>query len=277
MPELPEAETIARDLHERLRGLVVERVTLTRRELLFGDRRPLNTTLGGRRIARISRRAKRVVFTFDPKCTFIVRLGMTGRLTVCAPEEPRDRHVHLRMRFVDSPLELRFRDVRRFGDLWCLTGKEKPGGKELGKLGPEPLELKLRGFRALLHRQRAIKALLLDQGIIAGLGNIYCDEALFAARIHPLTPAGQVDEEQAKRLLRAIKTTLRKSISCGGTTFLDYRTPTGETGKFIEHLRVYQRQGEPCKTCKQPLIRIQVAGRSTFVCPQCQPAPSGIG
>ncbi|HNQ24899.1 MAG TPA: bifunctional DNA-formamidopyrimidine glycosylase/DNA-(apurinic or apyrimidinic site) lyase [Phycisphaerae bacterium] len=270
MPELPEAETIARILHTQLAGKTVARVALRRRELLHGDRRPLNRTLTGRRVVSVTRRAKRVVFTFDPACTFIVRLGMTGRLLVSPPAASVDRHVHLRMWFRETDEELRFRDVRRFGDLWCITRPEHADDPALGRLGPEPLELAPPTFAALLKRQRPIKSLLLDQSIIAGLGNIYCDEALHAAGIHPRTPARLLDAPAAARLLRAIKSVLRRSIRYGGTTFLDYRTPTGDTGAFYARLRVYQRRDQPCHKCGTPIERIRLVGRSTFFCPRCQ-------
>ena len=296
MPELPEAETTARMVRAALVARTVTAVRLRRRELLHGDRRPLSTTLGGCQLVDVTRRAKRVVLHFEPARLLVVRLGMTGRLLVCPPAEPRDRHVHLRMGFAGLDRELRFRDVRRFGDLWCLTERaglaeldetsgspagdasprhrstspSLPGHPLLG-LGPEPLELTLAGFVPLLQRARPLKSLLLDQSIIAGLGNIYVDESLHAAGLHPLTPGCEVDRPQAQRLLRAIQRILRRAINHGGTTFMDYRAPNGEAGTFLRRLHVYQRAGQPCHGCGTTLTLIRVLGRATVFCPRCQP------
>ena len=135
------------------------------------------------------------------------------------------------------------------------------------------MELTPARFVRLLSRSRQIKALLLDQRAIAGLGNIYCDESLHAAGIHPLTKANALDRPRAYRLLRAIKTTLRKAIRHKGTSFMDYRRADGTPGSFLRYLRVYQQTGEPCHNCGTPIERLAAAGRSTFICPCCQPAP----
>ena len=132
------------------------------------------------------------------------------------------------------------------------------------------MELRIKDFKHILARRRQIKALLLDQRMIAGLGNIYCDESLHAANIHPLTAARDLGHEEALRLLRAIKATLRKAIRHKGTTMMDYRTADGEAGAFRRFLRVYHREGEPCKRCGAPIERLMVAGRSSFICPRCQ-------
>jgi len=152
-----------------------------------------------------------------------------------------------------------------------LAGREPTKGRQLGRLGPEPLELKLAAFRQVLARKRQIKALLLDQTAIAGLGNIYCDEALHAAAVHPLTRADTLDARQARRLLAGIQSTLNRAIRFNGTTLLDYRQPDGREGDFRRHHQVYGRAGGPCRGCKTPIVRELIAGRSTFFCPMCQP------
>ena len=270
MPELPEAQTIAVELHRRLAGQTLGRVTLTRKDIVHGDPRPLGRVLRGRRVIQVYRHAKRVILRLQPEAELIFRLGMSGRLTIVSRPEPIEPHTHLRIAFGSGERELRFCDPRRFGGVWCLAGSARHVGKRLGPLGVEPLETKAQAFRKLLQRQRKIKALLMDQGVIAGLGNIYCDEALHAAGVHPLTPAGILDSQQAGRLLRAIKSTLRKAIKHNGSTLMDYRTAEGASGSFQNQHRVYNKKGKPCRRCGVKIIRMIVAGRSSFVCPQCQ-------
>ncbi len=299
MPELPEAETIARQLQRQLAGRAFGRVRLTRKDIVHGDPTPLGTLLGGRGIRRVRRRAKRVILELVGGVDLVFRLGMTGRMVVCADGEPVEKHTHLRIGIDASsrgnlnssgrlqqppPLprgdqggssncskELRFIDPRRFGGVWCLTGGRKSIGKPLGEVGLEPLEMKPAAFRAAMNRRRQIKALLMDQTVIAGLGNIYCDESLHAAGIHPLTRADALDPKRANRLWRAIRATLRKAIRFNGSTLMDYRDADGREGSFQKLHRVYQRHGQPCRTCRTPIRRILAAGRSTFFCPRCQP------
>lgn len=271
MPELPEAETIAVELHRRLAGQTLGRVTLTRKDIVHGDPRPLDRLLRGRRVTRVYRRAKRVILRLQPEAELIFRLGMSGRLTIVSRREPVEPHTHLRIAIASGARELRFCDPRRFGGVWCLAGSARHVGKRLGPLGVEPLETKARTFWKILQRRRKIKALLMDQGVIAGLGNIYCDEALHAAGVHPLTPAGNLDSQQAGRLLRAIKSTLRKAIKYNGSTVSDYRRVDGERGSFQDFHRVYGREGEECLNCGSTILRIQAAGRSSHLCPICQP------
>jgi len=188
-------------------------------------------------------------------------------------DAPLATHTHLRLTFRGVAQELRFRDPRRFGGVWFL----EPGrrvletGRRLGSLGFEPLNATRRLFRASLTRHRHIKALLLDQTIIAGLGNIYCDEALHRAGLHPRTPASSLDTEQADTLLRSIKFVLRSAIRHKGSTLMDYRTTNGQPGTFQTHHRVYNREGQPCRACGTPIERTIVAGRSTYYCSACQP------
>jgi formamidopyrimidine-DNA glycosylase len=273
MPELPEVETIARELNAELAGCRFGKVYLGRRDIVHGDPRPLGKLLSGKKVHRVWRRAKRVVVDLNPPAQLVFHLGMSGRLEIWDQGEAIAKHTHLRIVIPQTKLELRFRDSRRFGGIWCLTGSKKYVGRRLSELGPEPLDLNLVGFVRLLNRSRQTKALLLDQRAIAGLGNIYCDESLHAAGIHPLTKADSLDRPRAHRLLRAIKTTLRKAIRHKGTTFLNYRRADGKPGSFLAHLRVYQRAGKPCHGCGTPIERLIAAGRSTFICPCCQPAP----
>jgi formamidopyrimidine-DNA glycosylase len=270
MPELPEAETIARELHRRLRGLTLGRVVVARTDVVHGDPRPLSRLLPRRRVRRVHRRAKRVILDLAPTAQVVFHLGMSGRLTITDRNEPVESHTHLCIAVAGQPIELRFRDPRRFGGVWCFAGGDDHVGKTLGALGVEPLEATPASFCNLLSRRRQIKALLLDQRVIAGMGNIYCDESLHAAGIHPFTRADLLDVDDSARLLRAIKSTLRSAIRSNGTTLMDYRRADGSEGSFRKRHRVYGRTGEPCRTCKTPITRILAAGRSTHLCETCQ-------
>lgn len=271
MPELPEAETIARQLGLRLTGRKLGKVRHVRRDMVHGDPRPLSKVVTGRRVVAVRRRAKRVILDLAGGVELIFRLGMSGSMTIGRSRDPVEAHTHLRVEVRGTDTELRFRDPRRFGGIWCLAGGTRHVGKKLGPVGPEPLETTAPQFRRLLQRHRQIKALLMDQAVIAGLGNIYCDESLHGAAIHPLTPADELDAKGAGRLLRAIKTTLNRAIRANGSTLMNYRTAEGERGSFQDQHRVYQREGEHCRRCGTSIERIIAAGRSTFFCPRCQP------
>jgi formamidopyrimidine-DNA glycosylase len=275
MPELPEAETIARELDAALAGEPLGRVVVRRQDMVHGDPRPLARSLRNRRVVRVSRRAKRVVLELEPKAELVFRLGMSGRVTVCSSDAPLERHTHLRIAFgnrTDAKMrEIRFCDPRRFGGVWCLAGGAAWVGKSLGDVGPEPLPMRPAQFRAILDRRRQLKALLMDQQMIAGLGNIYCDESLHAAGLHPLRLSHTLDAAESGLLLRSIKSTLRRAIKSNGSTLSDYFRTNGESGSFQARHRVYGREGEPCKGCGAGVLRIVAAGRSTFFCPVCQP------
>jgi formamidopyrimidine-DNA glycosylase len=165
-------------------------------------------------------------------------------------------------------MELRFRDPRRFGGVWYF-----PNGRvnrDLKPLGPDALGIRVPILREITQRSRQIKAVLMDQQVISGLGNIYCDEALFAARIHPLTPASRITEDRVKALACSIRKVLKSSIESGGSTLNDYRQPDGREGTFQRIHKVYDRKGLPCERCGSKIVRIVAAGRSTHFCPKCQ-------
>lgn len=275
MPELPEAQTIADQLQGQLAGRAIGTVRLERRDIVrtsFGD---IEEAVAGRRVVRVYRRAKRVVLQLDSEGLIVFGLGMTGRLTVVGVGAVAEKHTHLRIGFPEIASELHFRDPRRFGGIWLHACKGAEGKRVFeqdvfGNLGVEPLSCTAAEFRALLSRRRQIKALLMDQSVIAGLGNIYCDESLHAAGIHPLAIASRLSDETCSRLLRAIKEILRKAIRCNGSTLLDYRGADGSKGGFQLLHRIYGREGEPCKGCGTKIKRIQAAGRSTHFCPKCQ-------
>jgi len=266
MPELPEVQTVVDTLASRIVGCTIQSVDLARTDILTPQDCDLCAHLTGRRVESVTRRAKRIVITLDDGNRFYVHLGMSGRLTVELSDAPRPKHTHCVIRFESS--ELHFADPRRFGGIWWL-GKDASNEEELG---PEPLTLGARALAARLSRTtRAIKNVLLDQTVIAGLGNIYADEALFESRIHPLRRADRLTNDEVTQLNRAIKRVLRRALKHKGSTLRDYRDANGESGTFQKLHRVYDREGQPCWRCKGPIKRIVLGGRSTHFCPRCQP------
>lgn len=269
MPELPEVETVVRTLSPHLLDQQLRAVRLNRPDIVTPVDTDLPALLTGRVVARLSRRGKKIIFRLDNGDCFYIHLGMSGRLTVEPREAPLASHTHLIVAV--GELELRFRDPRRFGGVWWCGGQIAPDAN----MGPEPFDLRAAQLHAKLARsKRAIKSLLLDQTVIAGLGNIYVDEALFRAQIHPQRPACDVTKTDAQRLNRAIKATLRRAIQHRGSTLRDYRDANGTAGGFQLLHFVYQRYQQPCRKCKELIGRTVVGGRTTHFCPACQPAPT---
>lgn len=271
MPELPEVETIVRDLDGLVRGRTIREVTVPRPDLIEGEE-PARFTEGlqGRRIKRVTRRAKNIVFRLDGDERLVVNLGMTGRMLVGAPGEPSPAHLGVRF-LLDNGREMFYHDVRRFGRLWRMSGQAWTEW-EAG-LGVEPLapEFTPELLFDLTRRSRvAIKSWLMDQRRIVGIGNIYASEGLFRAGTDPRRPAHTLSRGEAARLHDAIRQVLSEAIDYRGTTLLDYRDARGERGGFRDWLRVYGRAGLPCPTCNREIQRIVQGGRSTFFCDNCQ-------
>lgn len=267
LPELPEVQTVVNSLRPKLLGRQIMRVQLNRQDILTPAGIDLPALLASRTVLEIARRGKRIVFTLDDGNRFYVHLGMSGRLGLHKSEDSPAPHTHLTIAFKGLDNELRFIDPRRFGGVWWL-GEDLPPE---GNMGPEPMRTRPEQLaRRLSCTTRAIKNALLDQTVIAGLGNIYVDESLFAARIHPLSPANQLTIDQISRLNRAIKATLRRALRHRGSTLRDYRDADGTPGGFQKLHRVYGREAEPCPTCRTPISRIVLGGRSTHFCPGCQ-------
>lgn len=266
MPELPEVETIARMLAPRLMNRKIRRVEILSPEIVAGDARAVGARLRGRPIRQISRRGKYLLMRLDGY-VLTLHLGMTGRLRWGG-----SLGAHTRAVLVFDRGRLLFDDPRKFGRLEVSEG---PSPRVL-KLGPEALEISARELASRLRGRRApIKTLLMDQRILAGVGNIYSDEALFRAGIHPLTPAGSLWPEQIRRLHRAIRRVLREAVAAGGSSVSDYVNADDEPGWFqLEH-RVYRRTGLPCLRCGTPISRIVIAQRGSHFCPRCQPLPPG--
>ena len=266
MPELPEVQTIVNTLRPRVVGRTIASVSLHRQDIVTPPETDLSRYLTGHAISGVERRGKRIVFELDNGHRFYIHLGMTGRLSVQPASEPLLRHTHLVLELGSSG-ELRFTDPRRFGGVWWL-GDCADGDSDMG---PEPLNLRPQQLLGRLRKTtRAIKNALLDQRVLAGLGNIYIDESLFDAGIHPLSRACELSPDQVRRLNRAIKSTLRRALRHRGSTLRDYRDADGEAGGFQKLHRVYDREGQPCRRCRTPIARIVLGGRSTHFCPKCQ-------
>lgn len=275
MPELPEIETIARILHAQVTGKTIERArVLWPRVIATPSVDQFEREIAGRRILGVMRRGKFLWLRLDPPGHLLVHLRMTGRMLTCGPPDPMagdDPYNHVVLE-LDSGAPLRFRDVRRFGRMYLVADE----AQVLGGLGLEPLSPEFTAEQLgviLSSRRRQLKPLLLDQRVIAGLGNIYVDESLWEARIHPLRRASCLGADEVARLHAAIGTVLGRAIVNMGTTLRDYRTPEGREGSNGEFLAVYGRKGLPCGRCGQPIVRIVVGQRGTHLCPTCQGAP----
>lgn len=269
MPELPEVETIVRQLAAALPGATIRSVEVVRPDLIDGESaETFARGLEGRRVESVSRRAKNIVIDTGGEY-LLVNLGMTGRLFVSSPASAAT-HPGVRLALADGR-ELLYHDVRRFGRLWRMSPGEWRDWE--GKLGVEPLtdDFTAKWLYDATRRSRvAVKVWLMDQQRVVGVGNIYASEALFRARVDPRRPADELTRPQATRLREAVREVLQESIDFRGTTLLDYRDASGEPGGFVQRLRVYDRAGEPCLVCHRPLRRLVQGGRSTFFCPHCQ-------
>ncbi|MBA2634101.1 MAG: bifunctional DNA-formamidopyrimidine glycosylase/DNA-(apurinic or apyrimidinic site) lyase [Chloroflexi bacterium] len=298
MPELPEVETIARDVQRLVAGATIFQATVHWPRTIRHPQPPerFAAEIAGATIRRASRRAKTVLFHLEDGRVMTVALRMTGALIVVAPGTPDDPYARVVFRLADGR-ELRYRDVRKFGriGLWPGGGLRSVGagrgarsrrvaegrgryriGEVFSGHGPEPLQ---RGFSArrlaerLGRRSAKLKTLLLDQSFIAGVGNIYADEALWRARLHPLRAADTLDEAEVRRLHRAVRQVLREGIANRGASFSDYVGVDGEPGANAERLAVYRRTDRPCFRCGRRIERIVVGQRSTHFCPRCQREP----
>ena len=274
MPELPEVETIRSRLAPGVSGRTFERVEildarLTRPELP----EVVAAELLGERVADVRRRGKYLIFAFESGRHLLVHLRMTGSFQHPAADGP-DPH-RRSVVTLDDGSDVAYRDIRRFGT-WLVLEPGELDGYLAARIGGEPLDdaFTTAGLaRAFDGRRAPVKAALLDQKAIAGVGNIYADEALWRAKIHPLTPAGDLDGRAVGRLRRAVVEALELGIARQGATLRDYRGPAGENGSMQLEFRVYGREDEPCERCGTPISKIRAAGRGTWFCPTCQPDP----
>lgn len=291
MPELPEVEITRR----RIADVMVERTICSVRttaDSYFFLTRPatLRRRLRGRRVAALRRRGKYLVAELDDGARLLLHLGMTGQLFSAGVSSARllvatargaltpeqqlqpfrpDAHTHLQLAFLDGGADVLFRDVRKFGKVQLLG--EREACERLDRLGPDALGVDGRYLhRAARGRRVAIKTLLLDQAVLAGVGNIYADEALFAAGIHPSNAAGSLSPRRCDRLVQALHTVLARAIETGGSSVSDYIAPDGRDGSYQDERHVYARAGLPCHVCGRPVERRAVGQRSTCFCPRCQ-------
>jgi formamidopyrimidine-DNA glycosylase len=273
LPELPEVETVVADLRPHLVGATVVDCDL-RFPAIVRHPEPWLFQAGvtGRRIEALTRRGKYILGHLDSGELLVVHLGMTGQLLYASPEEPFQDHTHAVLK-LDRGLELRYRDVRRFGRLLFGTEQELIAERKLPKLGPEPIDESFTAadlYRRLEGRRAPLKALLLDQAVVAGVGNIYADESCFRARVRPDRPAGTLSRPAVRRLHAALRDSLNLGIANRGTSVDDYVDAWGRKGRQQEELLVYGRGGLPCPSCGRPLALVRLAGRSTVFCRRCQ-------
>lgn len=282
MPELPEVETVVRSLDKYITGRTIKGVRILE-ERIIGYPENIDTFVEGCRgktISAVSRRGKYIIISLAPvkghdpaeMKELVIHLRMTGQLLYQPSDVEELPHTCVILK-LDNGFDLRFINIRKFGRMYLIDegDREKVGG--LAKLGIEPLsgDFTLDYFKQRLTGRKArIKALLLDQSLLAGMGNIYVDEALFKAGINPKTRASQLTPEEISRLYNSIKEVLSEGIRYRGTTRRDYVDAEGRAGEYQDHLRVYSREGEKCTECQTPIERIKVAGRSSFYCPRCQ-------
>ena len=273
MPELPEVETVRRRIAPLVEGATIASAEIVDPRLT----RPVSPSLVadalvGERIAAVERRGKYLLWRLASGRTLVVHLRMTGSLLhFPAGDLPADAYRRATLA-LDTGAAVGYRDVRRFGT-WELLDDGHLRPYLASRLGPEPLApsfTSARLARIVAGRQAPIKAVLLDQRRLAGIGNIYADEALWRARVHPLRPAGELAVDEVARLHRALRAVLRKGIERQGSTLRDYVTPDGDGGAMQHEFHVYGRVGEPCDRCGRPIERIVVAGRGTWFCPYCQ-------
>jgi len=287
MPELPEVETVARGLRQAILGRRILSVTLGKTDFI-DDPVALEQHLPGRRIEAIERYGKFMLLRLSAaagtngnhgdeaakQASLLVHLGMTGQMAPVPAEKPPEKHTHVCM-LLDDGRELRYTDPRRFGRIAYLT--KAPLEQELTRFGADPIEVSKEEFVKRIRGRRArIKALLLDQGVLRGVGNIYADESLWRAKIHPAQLGARLTRKQAETLWRAMQETLRKAIVMRGSSISDFLDAEGAPGEYQRRHRAYGREGKACQRCKSAIRRGITAGRSSYFCPRCQPTPRGF-
>jgi formamidopyrimidine-DNA glycosylase len=287
MPELPEVETVTRGLRQAVLGRRILSVTLGKTDFI-DDPVALEQNLPGRRIEAVERYGKFMLLRLSAEAaangnagedrakqaSLLVHLGMTGQMAPSPAERPPEKHTHVCM-LLDDGRELRYTDARRFGRIAYLT--EAPLAVEMTRFGADPLEVSKEEFvKSIRGRRARIKALLLDQGVLRGIGNIYADESLWKAKIHPAQLGAKLKGKQAETLWRALQEILRKAIAMRGSSISDFLDAQGEPGEYQRRHRAYGREGKGCHRCKTTMRRGIVAGRSSYFCPKCQLPPRGF-
>lgn len=287
MPELPEVETVARGLRQTILGRRILSVTLGKTDFI-DDPSALEEHLPGRQIEAVERYGKFMLLRLSAvsgetraatngdavPASLLVHLGMTGQIAPAPAAQPLEKHTHVCL-LLDDGRELRYTDARRFGRIAYLT--KALLAEELTGFGADPLEVSKEEFADRICGRRArIKALLLDQSVLRGVGNIYADESLWRAKIHPARLGAKLSRKDAETLRRMLQDILRKAIVLRGSSISDFLDAEGQPGEYQRHHRAYGREGKNCYRCKMPIRRAIVAGRSSYFCPRCQPSPGGF-
>jgi formamidopyrimidine-DNA glycosylase len=272
VPELPEVETVVRDLRPLLQGRRIHSVRASAKKLRRPWARQWGRRLIGQAVANIERRGKWIVVSFERDLQLIFHLGMTGQLFVVPCQAPVEEHTHVVFGLDPGTGELRFRDIRRFGSITLLESSEELATFfRDNDLGPEPFGVKAGYWRKrLASTRRCLKAILLDQSVVAGVGNIYADEALFEAKLDPARAGKGLSPIEADRLRRAVRIVLKRAIEKRGSSIRNYVGGSGLRGGYQDEFRAYGRTGSPCRRCGTALIRVRLAGRATHFCPTCQ-------
>jgi formamidopyrimidine-DNA glycosylase len=276
VPELPEVETIRRHLAPHVEGRVVERMEVL--DPRWSEPAPpdeVSAAVEGRRVERVSRRGKYLDWELEDEVHLVMHLRMTGNILLARPEDPQPPYVRVQIA-LDSGERALFTDPRRFGTGVVLLGDASRDAYFSERLGVEPLspDFTAEGLRALAKgRRQPVKAFLLSQERIAGVGNIYADEALFRARIHPQRPVGTLTRPQLEALREAVVESLEAGIDARGASIDDFRHPDGARGSFQDRFLIHLREGEPCVRCGRIVKKMRAAGRGTYVCERCQPRP----
>ena len=273
MPELPEVEVLRRSLEPHLVGDRIERVEVRNPSL----REPVDTArlrraAQGREVLSLRRRSKYLLIDLEGGKTLVVHLGMSGRLTLAPGDAPLELHEHVAFH-LRSGRRLRLRDPRRFGLVFAVPTAELEADSHFAHLGVEPLEPGFSGetlARAAVGRRGPVKSFLMDAGVVVGVGNIYASETLHRAGVHPTRPVSRISRARWEKVAESAMAVLRQAIAQGGTTLNDFADGEGKSGYFQVSLSVYDRAGEPCRTCGRPVRRIVQSNRSTFYCPGCQ-------
>ncbi|TDB51014.1 MULTISPECIES: DNA-formamidopyrimidine glycosylase [Bacillaceae] len=273
MPELPEVETVRRTLIHLVKGKTIDEVKVTWSNII---KRPVDVeqfcdALKGQTILDVHRRGKFLKIILDDY-VLVSHLRMEGKYALVEKDEPIDKHTHVIFLFTDGT-QLRYKDVRKFGTMHLFQPGEEESSPPLSTLGPEPFEALFTAEvlkKRIGRTTRKIKAVLLDQQVVVGLGNIYVDEALFRARIHPERVASELTDEELDRLHKEIVATLQEAVEKGGSTIRSYVNTQGEMGMFQLQLYVYGKKDQPCAVCGTPIRKYVVAGRGTHICPSCQ-------
>lgn len=274
MPELPEVEVIVRHLKSKIPGLTICSFRVVFPPILRETEIDDLLLIKGKKVNDVRRRGKYILVDVDRGMGLFFHLKMTGQFRFCLPQEPWDKHTRFGLAFMESPLELRFRDVRKFGFVSCANDRNNSVIESLSHLGPEPLEIERDRFVALFQGRKArMKSLLLDQTFIAGIGNIYADEILFRARVNPAVPAACLSEEDLARVWSAMNFILRSAITYRGSSIRDFVDAEGRDGEYQKQHQIYGREGLPCHRCSHKISRLRISGRSSYVCPLCQKLP----